>query len=604
MKKFMIFILIFIIMLFGVNGTSFQWTTNDFNNHNNAQPTGSSLINNSWTNFTFSNCNLQTQPIVYNYLSDSVNYITVYCSNSGKTKVFDSGGNLIDELIIGVLQDNLQIVTDATRRLVGVYNISGDINITYIEFNGTDLKIDETFNNSLYGGGNTVLCPSASYPCFSGEQTQIEVDIFQDGTPEFCSFLQDGTKGEVVCYPTGYHNQTPVLNHTTLDVHGFRKLFSLNSDGGDSEIYATYTNIQRVYTDAIDSTGTLLWRGDLLNGIAGASKGASFLYGSQICVLNYETIGVTHSKLECYEFSGTITQTQAWTNFDYELNTFITSFDFTNDGNKEVLISGQIMDISSSSIISLSPNKKLGLCKYNLAIDINNDGSIDYFDCSGTDNIFYINGYTNQAPVITSYSYNTGNPICLFSSIDYEVYFTDSEGDLGKVRIDRYGDGNFSGYGDNAGFPSQFVTYEKLGTFTSIIELTDTNNNVVTTTHGVIVQTSNCYTSGEGSGKSTTSSNASEIICTGIFCHQQGVIDGYTSNMDIYNSSNSIYIDEQRCINSYGTNYKQMFIPCFVRLTFVDVVEQLETWIIGSFIAVIIVLIVFFLYMIMKHKNR
>jgi len=619
MKKIILFLLMFTIMVFGVSGafsgsteTRTSWITNDFLNDNDAQPGGRVLINDSWTNFTISNCLLQTQPLVYDLYGDSRNEIVVYCNNTGKTKIYEDDGTLIDEVSIGVLLDNLAITIDdgLTHSFGGVYQNGADINITQIGFNGTNLNVIDNFDKNLRNGlGNTIMWTNEEGRFYAFPQTTIEIDLFTDNNLYYCHHYNNTlTYGFIVCYDNAKFNNTPVLNTTIYRATTeYIKLFATNWDGGDSEIIVTSGYITKTETHYIDSTGSILWSKEETALQSGTPHfGASFLYGYQVCNVHHRVYSMSAlSEVYCYDFSGAEVFSSSFSsskNILFSDYMHITTIDYDNDGDLEFLVGGVINEIDQINPDPLnSIPAKHG--NYSIAVDVNKDGSLDYTDSDGNTIFFYINGYTNQPPTIDQYTYNTGNPICLYSSIVYEITFTDVEGDYAKLRIDRYGDGNYSGYGDLAGYPSQVVTYDKLGTFTSVLELTDESNNVVTTTHGVIVQTSNCFTSGESSGTSTASTNASEIICTGIFCTQQGDIDGYQSNIDIYNSNNSIYIDEQRCIDAYGTNYKQMFIPCFVRLSFVDVIDQLEIWIITSFIAVIIVLIGFFLIMIIKHKK-
>jgi len=598
------FIVILLLLSCSVLGASNVWTSsNDAVTNNKGFPriTGESL-NTNWTTNNIAGCVMEYQPLVYDLNGDSLNEIIVFCGS--KIKAYDYQGNLQAEKIIGDLQGSaaIAIKDDLSYNIVAVINMTnGNKNLSYFDFNGTLLSLNKSYDVNTVGGGDAAFCPVANNVCSALPESVLSMDI--GGDDYFCR-LQGGL---FECYENSDLTGTVGLNFShglTCDYEN--KFYIVDFDGGDDNIIfscgrqSTNAHTLKYY----DSTGTTIWT----KSTSAHNFYSSFIdyYNGYACMLDQSTGGAAPLDLVCYDHAGT-NQLSASRNgvFIWETglkgikrNTLMA--DFNNDGFQDVYTQGGVLNLQNFSGALLDFADKYN---YNVIVsDLNLDGSLDYIVNSGTDFDLVINEYSNEDPVITLLSYDTGNPVCLGSSIKYTVNFEDVEGDFGQIRVDAYGDGNYTSYGNLGGFPYQSVVYNQLGTYTSLIQLKDESGNFDNITHGVIVQISNCYNSGENGGDSSQST-VGDTADIGGFNIKDGETDGYTPSDRLYNSNNSIYFDSSRCVERYGANWQRMVIPCPVKLLVIDGLDQIQAWVIGSFIFVIIVLIGFMVYLMVKHNG-
>jgi len=595
---FVMLLLLFIPTVFGAN--ELWMSSNDANTLNKNNPIVSgSILGSSTTNYTISSCSMTWQPVIRDIDEDGNNDIVVFCNK--KIKIYDYTATLQAELIVGDLLGSpaITIKDDLSYNIVAVVNNSqNEGNLTYYDYNGTDIWINKTFNASTVGGGTSAFCPVANNVCKATQEAVLEADM--GGDTYFCRYIT----GEIACFQYSNLTGSVFFNESTgLSCAKEHKLYVVDWDGGDDEILFScgkdgdpYTHTFKYY----DSTGSVIWT------VANSPYNyfSSFINNddNEICTFSQNTGGSAPTYIYCYAHNGSLTRsiTQNGLAFNEDTTDGIqyntVNADYNNDGFKDVFTHFGIFDYVNSEWLVFYDADDI----YNTeVVDLNGDGSLDFIKNTGSQIDLIISTYTNEAPIITELGYNTGNPICLYSSITYTVGFTDTEEDWSRARIDRYGDGNYTAYGSYAGSPSQTVNYDKLGTYTTVIEIQDVAGNKDNITHGVIVQTSNCYTSGQG-GDITTEATRGSSVEIGGFIITSGTTDGYQRYNTFYNSNNSIYFDAEQCEELYGENWDKMLIPCPVRLMVNQGLDEIKGWVIGSFILVILAIIIFMAYIIMR----
>jgi len=601
-----IFLLMFILLLSSVYAVNELWmSSNDANtlNKNNPIVSGAVLSNVTTTN-TISSCKMVYQPVARDIDEDGTTDIIVFCNQ--KIKIYDYTATLQAELITGTLKGSpaIAIKDDLSYNIVAVVNNSqNEGNLTYYDFNGTTITINQTYNASTVGGGTAAFCPVANNVCKANQEAVLEADF--SGDSYYCRYRND--VGTIVCFENSDLTGTAFLNVTPgLSCEMEHKIYIVDWNGGDDEILFSCGKSGSPYTHTFkyyDSTGTEIW----------SKANNDFNYFSSfidndnnaICTFSKSSGGSSPNSIICYPHNGSTIRS-----ISFDANTFdeattdgvqynTVNADFNNDGFKDVFTHFGIYDYQNSVFLVDYDANDI----YNTeVIDLNGDGSLDYIKNTGSEINLILSTYTNQDPIITELAYNTGNPVCLYSSITFTVGFEDTEEEWGRIRVDRYGDGNYSSFGSYAGSPVKSISYNKLGTYTTLIELEDQSGNKDNITYGVIVQTSNCYTSGQG-GSTTTEATTGAETNIGGFIIKDGSKDGYTPNNALYNSNNSIYFDADTCETLYGANWRRMVIPCPLRLLVKQGLTEIQGWVIGSFILVILGLIVFVMYIIIKHRK-
>lgn len=611
MKFTTIFMMILMVSIATASTTGI-WPTANLNNEKTASVQGS-VLNGTFTTGSIASCEMAYQPIVYDLDMDGENEIYVFCNN--KIKVYDPDFVLIQEKNVGTLLGS-PAISPGVLYIGAVINRSGDENLTYWSFNGTDMIEEETHTKTGFGGGNNVFCPTASFPCYATFENMIEVD-FEDRN--YCHYENP----YVLCYDTANSTGTPTLNYSQGSCDQVYKIIPINTDGGFDEIIMFCGITNAIGFDLIDDDGTQLTNVDLST--SGGFKNG-FVVDNNICVISMQVVTTTVTeRIYCYNTAGSnvYTYSNSFTQFTEGLLTSafdragssvnVVVGDYNNDGYKDLFTNSVIFDLQNKVFLKRHHTSGDGASRpANIVVtDIDLDGSLDYiYNYHDTDTIYWaIDGYTNIGPEITQIAWNTGNPMCLNSIMTYTISFDDTEDDDGQIRVDKYGDGNWSSWGSLSGFPTQSVTYDQLGSYTSVIELRDEAGNVDNITHGVIIQTSNCYASGDGGASSSSSSGLigeDGLECQDfggfVLCGENAIIDGYTPQNTAGNSRLSF--DSSECSDRLGDNYQNNIIPCWVRLLFLDILGKAQAWILGSFILVVIVLILFVAYQIHKSNRR
>lgn len=608
MKKLILFGLIFILTIFSVTAVSNKWmgsnNVDTVYNHNKGYPiiTGS-FRDTNFTSIDLGNCGMDYQPLAKDLDEDGETDLILFCGT--KIKIYDSSGTLQEEKIIGSLKGSprIAIKDDFSYNIVAVVNTSqNEGNLTYLDFNGTAITITKTYNASTVGGGTSSFCPTSESVCSALNEGVLQADI--GGTEYYCELTAD----RVLCYDTIYLNNSAYINFTHgLGLFKENKLYVVNWDGGDDNFIVSggsngfpYLH----YFNYYDSTGSEIWT---------KTTGNFNYYNSfiddvleAVCTASQSSDAGTPFGIACYNHVGTAIYSQT-TNANFLpydggqgiiYNTLIAYYN--DDTLKDLFTPAGIVEYTNDGITILEeyPTE----IKNTLIFDLDGDGSLDYIKNTGSNIYLMLSNYTNLPPEIDSLSYSTGNPVCLYSSITFEIDFFDNEDESGKIKIDRYGDGNYTEWGSLSITPSQSVTYNQLGTYTTVIILEDESGNRDNITYGVTVQTSNCYNTGQG-GDTTTTATTGETTDIGGFIIKGGDIDGYQRDRSLYDSNNSIYFDESQCIELYGDNWDRMIIPCPVRLMVKQGLNEIKGWVIGSFILVILALIIFIGYLMIKHKK-
>ena len=592
--KITIYDIMFILILISMPcmGATSSWPQENYDTDNWGRLYGSSIADNFQMIKNIS-CSSVYQPLIYDIDSDDKQEIILWCND--RIKIYSNDGTLLKEEITGEIKGN-PAIDPLNNQIVAVIGT----NLTKYIFDGSILTKTFSENNNYWGGGESVMC---SGDCFSSKSGFVVSTGLYGNNDDFYCYLNNVTTDDynnLLCFDSGYQNNTPTINITLKNCKDSFKLYGINWDGGHREFLATCFNSSSFYGHVyyLDSSGNEIWTKTTPPNIIYLD---SFISDTEICTISLSAL---NNYIECWDISGTQTYSVSLPIYPLEKNTLggynpNTVFaDYNNDGYRDVYYSYGILDFHNEELITEQRSN------IKIPVDFTKDGSLDQILVFDSYVELWQNSYTNLCPEITQLKWNTGNPICLNSYVTYTISFDDIEEDWGQIAIDIYGNGNYTDFSSLSGFPTLSVQYEQLGTYVSNILLKDSSGNQANVSHGVIIQLENCN-SGGVSGSSTTEiidSDSSSWELFG-FVVSDGDIDGYQRDESLYNSTSSTYFDDSRCIEEFGVNWKRDVIPCPFKLAVIDLLDIAKNWVLGSFILVVIALIIFTIYMIWKMKK-
>jgi hypothetical protein len=221
--------------------------------------------------------------------------------------------------------------------------------------------------------------------------------------------------------------------------------------------------------------------------------------------------------------------------------------------------------------------------------DLNDDSNLDYisrYDGSSVNGVQYL--YGNLEPGIITLYWDTGNPVCINSTVTYSVSYLDMENDAAAIRADCTGEG-FGSYGSYTTVnPSVTCTYPSLGSYTTTIQITDAAHAPEPTanaTHAVTVTLSNCNGAGEGGGYD-------EGIGGNITVPEYA--DGYTPT----------HVDLSDC-EEWKTGYRAVFYGlCPVKEGGETVLFGLFGWIFSGAFGVFLMLVLIVVIIVVVRRRR
>ena len=276
-------------------------------------------------------------------------------------------------------------------------------------------------------------------------------------------------------------------------------------------------------------------------------------------------------------------------------NGFIKATDFDNDGVLEFITPYGVANINTTltQYIDFNLLDSADNMRYSIPTDINKDYNIEMLFINSS-KMATVSGepFTNTN-TITNLFWSTGTPLCLGSSIDYSVNYTDPESNSIYLRTDCFGNGSYitSSLSFN---PVGLCNYSVLGNYNAEICIKDIYHSSYDSckTHYISVAYTNCYNTGENAGNES-------YINAGI-----GVSNDfgfYTQNFSNHNAGsigyNSAIFDYSKC-----ENYTVLYGFCPVIIWIKGIGTATYNWIF-SFFWLFLILILILVVIAILRKN-
>lgn len=416
---------------------------------------------------------------------DSTNsFITTPKINVGETGCLDGSiPSYIDYDNDGT--NDVFFIHSITCNNLMVYKNNGDGTFTWAYNVSTSSGINQYAVANLDGGIKELITTASCYcgsnaPNCCGTTDTIYVNKLSDGT-SICNIKSDSFSGT--------HQQPYLTALNTCYANSFAGECDFDSNGYDDfsivAIFFTYYDIDQ------DNTPLIL----------GFDESCNEIYNEPIS--SYDTYE--------YAFGGTPETFTSTTNYAQAV---IQNFDL--DSSPEIFLSKGVYDYNGNAVVTLKDkfNDKYGLNQYTYLVagDLNGDGANEliFQTANGT----YINvtyfSYNNILPFIDETFWNTGNPICVDTTVTYTIEFTDFEGDYSRIAIDCLGNGVLTNNSFYLEDPEATCLYNTSGDYTTRLYLQDTahvNDFTVYSEHAVtITDSAFCNDVGVGASSSEYSS--------------------------------------------------------------------------------------------------